>query len=487
MRMSKRRVRSFLMLPLAGCILGSSFVSSSRAETLTLAECLRETAEHNPSIIQQRYAIAHAGADRLVLRARALPIFTVGGIGGQLQEESVGMRTTTKDPTTGKVTTLTTATTDKTTLIALGTETLYQPLFDAAIPASFRRGTAGLLAEQENLYTVASTELHLARTLFLQALYQQKSGEVLHDADVSLAGNVQQVSQLTNAGLLGQANLLNAQTQRRNFDPLVLSAAGSYRTTLAHLLQTMGREPSVRGGDALAHITLAGVLGETLPPFDPAEATRRALERRPDLRNLRALVRAYQEDVNIAKAGYYPLVRLYINGEAVPESNVRSNTPDAVRTSDQVNVTEIRPGADENWTIIDPGTVRGNVRNHEALRDLLTITLARLERAVPADLSVVRARLTDAVSTSAALRGSVDTARNTLDIVNAGVTQGINSQLEFLDAQGGLFGLRSSLLTADLEMSLAHAEFDRITGNYLQFVDETSSNTTDKPSRTAKK
>ena len=131
--------------------------------------------------------------------------------------------------------------------------------------------------------------------------------------------------------------------------------------------------------------------------------------------------------------------------------------------------------------------MRGDVRAREALRDLFAINLARLERNVPADLSVVRARLVDAASTSAALRGSVDTAQNTLNIINAGVTQGINSQLEFLDAQGGLYGLRNSLLAADLEMSLAHAEFDRITGNYLQFVDETPSTATDNHSRTAKK
>ena len=287
-----------------------------------------------------------------------------------------------------------------------------------------------------------------------------------------LEGNVRSVSQLSNAGLAGQASLLNARVQRANFDPGILASAGDYKTTLARLLQTMGREPAVRGGDALAHITLAGTLGEVLPAFDAADAARRALDRRPDLRNLRALVRADNEDVNIAKAGYYPVLRLYLNGEAIPQSNVRNNTPNAVRASDQVSVTEIRPGVDENWTIIDTGAVRGDVLNRRDLRDILAIDLARLERAIPADLAVVRARLTDATSTISALRGSVDTAHQTLEIIQAGEAQGINSQLEFLDAQSGFFQLRAGLLAAQLELSLAHAEFDRIAGNYLQFVDE---------------
>ena len=455
------------ILHFAFCILHSAFASPARAETLTLAQCLRETAEHNPFIIQQHYAIERSLADRIVLRSRALPILTVGGIVGQLQEETVGQRIP-----VGKGQTVTTATTDNTTFVAIGTETLYQPLFDAAIPASFRRGTAAVLAAQENIYTVASTQLHLARTLFLQALYQQQSGAILHDIDTVLAANARSLDQLAKAGLVGRANQLASQVQRANFNPSILASAGGYRTILAQLLQAMGREPGANGPDALAGIKLAGTLGETLPAFDAADATRHALDRRPDLQYLRALVRIYNEDVNIAKGGYYPLIRLYVNGEAVPQSNVRSNTPDAVRTSDQVNTTEIRPGIQEDWNIIDTGNVRGNVRLQESTRDIAAISVATLERNIPADLAVVRARITDAASTVAALRGNVDTAQNTLNIIQAGVAQGINSQLEFLDAQNGVFGIRSALLAANLEMSLAHAEFDRITGNYLQFVND---------------
>ena len=466
-------LRSTLIRRLPGLLLLAGLAwtvaGPARGETLTLAECLRETAEHNPQIIQQRDAISAATAARLTLRARALPALTISGLAGELQQETVGQRIPYIDAN-GKRQTLITATVDENKPIVLGTETLYQSIFDATIPAAFRRGTAQVLAAQENLYSVASAQLHAARTTFLQALYQQKSGAILHDADNVLAANIQSQSQLASAGLVGRAALLSAQVQRTNFDPGILAATGTYRTNLARLLQLMGREPSVHGADALAGITLAGTLGESMPPFDPADATRRALERRPDVRALRALIRTYQEDVNIAKGGYYPLVRLYLNGEAVPESNVRNDTPNAVRASDQVSTTEIRPGITGSWNIIDTGTVRGAVRSQEAARDLLTISLARLERDIPSDLSIVRARLADAASTSAALSGSVGTAQNTLNIIRSGIAQGINSQLEFLDAQSGVLSIRSSLLAADLERSLAHAEFDRITGNYLQFV-----------------
>jgi outer membrane protein TolC len=52
------------------------------------------------------------------------------------------------------------------------------------------------------------------------------------------------------------------------------------------------------------------------------------------------------------------------------------------------------------------------------------------------------------------------------------VAQGTNNQLEFLDAQNGVLATRAGLLAAELKISSAHAEFDRVTGGYLRFVSE---------------
>ena len=431
--------------------------TAARAETLTLAQCLRETAEHNPDILEQRRAVERALASRLTLRARALPTLTAGGTLGALnQEENV------KE---GSVQT-------KTDFIALATGSLYQPLFDAAVPASYRRGTLGVLAAEQNFYSVASTQLHAARLGFYRALYQQQNGEILRQTDAVFAGNVQSQSQLVTAGLEGRAALLSAQVQRANVGPELLAAAGTYRTGLASLLQTMGRAlPRTRGNDdPLARIVLGGSLDETARGFDAADALRVALERRPDLRSLRAMVKMNQEDANIARAGYYPLVRLYLAGELIPESNVR-NRPNAIRQSDQQQTTELRPGITGSWNVIDTGGTRGAVRAQEAARDTVQISLKRLETNLPSELATVRARLTDASGRLDALRGNVDAAQNTLNIIQGGVAQGLNTQTEFYYAQNDLLAIRTGLLAARLEMSLAHAELDRLTGNYLRYVE----------------
>ncbi len=452
----------------------------ARAETLTLADCLREVVEHNPEIIQQRLAIERATATRLVLRSRALPSLTFAGIVGELnQEQNIAPikvkhadGTPVKNPNgTNKIIPGSVQTENQ--FVVLSTGTLNQPLFDAAIPASFRRGTVGVLAAEQNFYSVAVAQLHVARLLFYRTLYQRENGDVLRQTDETLAGNVKAQNQLVSAGLSGRGPLLSAQVQRTNFAPGISASGGTYRTDLASLLQAMGRELPYQkdGDDPLARITLSGELEEESPTFDPAEAARVALERRPDLRALRAMVKAEQEDANIAKAGYYPLIRLYLAGEYVPQNNVR-NQPNAIRQSDQVQTTELRPGVSGSWVVIDPGTTRGAVRAQEAQRDTVAIGLHQLEASVPAEIATVRARLADATGRLAALRGNVDAAQSTLNIVQGGLAQGINSQTDFLYAQGDLLTVRTGLLAARLEMSLAHAELDRITGNYLRYVEE---------------
>ena len=170
------------------------------------------------------------------------------------------------------------------------------------------------------------------------------------------------------------------------------------------------------------------------------------------------------------RGGYYPRIRLYIAGELLPQSFVRSNRPNAIRSTDQVQTTEIRPGVRGDWNIIDTGTVRGEARRLDAVRAEIEVNLARIERNVPGELAGVRASLESSAGTLAALRGNVEVAQNTLNIINAGVAQGINSQLEFLDAQGGVLNTQLGILDAKFALSMARAEFDRITGRYLRFV-----------------
>ena len=222
---------------------------------------------------------------------------------------------------------------------------------------------------------------------------------VLHQADDLLAANVRAVEALVTAGLRGRQDLLAAQVRRANFNPSLVEAAGSYRSTLATLLQTMGRQlghGSGRRGSVSRASPCAGRSTRSRSPSTPPRPGREALEQRPDIRALREQVRSNQEDARITRGGYYPRVRLYVAGELLPESFVRSSRPDAIRSSDQVQTTEVRPGVAGDWTIIDTGLVRGEARRIDAAVAGLAIGLRQLERNIPGELAGLRATVQQA-------------------------------------------------------------------------------------------
>ena len=469
-----------------GCLVALALAPAARAETLTLEDCLRETAANNPAIIAARLEVQRATGIRLVLRARALPTLGVTGtVGYQGAQDTQTLAQRVRQPGGGATTTRTTSA-RAAQFILIGTENLEQPLFDAAIPAAWRRGDVGVQLARQNYYTAAVAQLYLTRALFYQTLRMQERGALLRQAGEVISTNVRTVEGLVNAGLRGRPDLLSAQVRLANFDPGVAEAAGGYRSSLALLLQRLGRRlgPGPGGADALDRIALRGTLDEAALRFDAEAIGREALARRPDLQALREAVRASREDANIARGGYYPRVRLYVAGELLPQSFVRSNRPNAIRSTDQVQTTEIRPGVRGDWTIIDTGTVRGEAQRIDATRAETEVLLQRAERNIPGELAGVRALLDRSAATLETLQGNVDVAQNTLNIINAGVAQGINSQLEFLDAQSGFLETQLGIVDAKFALSVARNEFDRITGRFLKYVaDDSTVDAAGRPTR----
>jgi outer membrane protein TolC len=459
---------------LAGCAFAALAMLAqariARAETLTLADCLRETAEHNPVIIQQRLAVEAASGTRLVFRSRALPSLLLSGLGGQQGEQTAEDIETTAI-VDGKRETVHTLYPRKSTLFLIGEEALYQPIFDAAIPAAFRRGNVEVAAARSNLLVTASAELYQARTEFYTVLFRQQYGALLEEIGKGLAANVQGQTELLQAGLGNRQAVLAAQVQQVNLQPQILDSTGALRATLTALLQTMGR-PLGAGAAPAGSITLAGPWDDGGLNFDAAAVAKESRDRRPDLLALRNLVRAYAEDANIARGGYYPLIRIYVTGELLPEDFVQGQRANAVRPEDNTQESEISPGIREDWSVIDTGTVRGAVGQLEKTRDAVAISVHHLEADIPSELDLVRAEFASGARERELYETNVGISADTMNMIQSGVAQGTDSQLDFLQAQTSVVATRAGLLAAKLRMSLAHAEYDRVTGGYVRFITE---------------
>ena len=74
------------------------------------------------------------------------------------------------------------------------------------------------------------------------------------------------------------------------------------------------------------------------------------------------------------------------------------------------------------------------------------------------------------------LTKAVAVAEKNVAVVENSWQQGLASQLEFRTAETGLLATRSGILEAAYEQQMALAEWDRATGRYFQFSDETTAN-----------
>ena len=251
-------------------LLGLLAVASvaARAETLKLEQCLREVALNNPSIEGQRTQIREALGTRLVLRSRALPNLRLGLTAGQQGDEGTSItRAGDLRDDSGKLVAVPQQRIDRgERLFAIGNGQLLQPLFDAAIPSSWRRGSLEVAIAQNNFASVASSTLHQARLLFYQALYARETARILNDLSRQLDANSRAIGDLAKSGLISRQRLLQAQVQRSSNDAPVLAYQGNYDAALATLWRLMGRQ----GGDP-KQLTLAGSLADArVPAVAPA-------------------------------------------------------------------------------------------------------------------------------------------------------------------------------------------------------------------------
>jgi outer membrane protein TolC len=100
--------------------------------------------------------------------------------------------------------------------------------------------------------------------------------------------------------------------------------------------------------------------------------------------------------------------------------------------------------------------------------------LQKMERDVSRDLSRIQNDLDAVAIKEKALQGASAAAGQNSQTVQQNLAGGVSSQLEFRLAQNDLLEVRTALLGLAYKQRVDLAEWDRATGKYLQFVDDTS-------------
>jgi outer membrane protein TolC len=433
-------------LRIAALVLLLSCAANSTAITLDAA--LARTLEKNPEIVQARIALEQAAGRRLVLRSNALPDFRIQGLAGVQGGERAG-----EPPVDG---------------FAFARGFFTQPLFDAAIPASRRRGDIEVLIAQQRLNVAIVEQLHTARLAYYSALFNDSLHSLGEAQRQRLAQNVSTQDERYRAGQTNRAALMSAQLLERELEPHIQEVQRGYEGALLTLATVMGNAGS-RPDDAMRP---DGPLQFASVHHDLASETATALSQRADLQLARLLVRAAAEDQRIIEAQYYPALDATVSGTFIPVTVRRSNGGSS-SSSDNILSSEIAGGFAFTWRVIDNGKVGGQVARQRAIREMNELSLRQLEANASLDLKRISNNLQAIERRWKSLNAAVAAAEQNVNVIQRTLAEGLSSQLEFRTAESSFIETKNALLTAAYQQNVARAEWDRATGRYFQFSGET--------------
>ena len=420
------------------------FCAVGVSDAITLETVLQTTLDKNPAIQQAKLNLEQAAGQRLILRSVIWPSAQIDVPGGVQGGKRAGEST-------------------KGFIFARGS--FVQPLFNAAIPPSLRRGDVDVLIAQQQLNVAVVDQLHSARLAFYSALHDRSLQTLRTQQRQRLDQNVASQKDRYEAGVADRSAFTSATMQARGLDSQIESARRDFADARLKLAQTMGLE--LESKDTLPDPE--GALTFAPKDLDLDSETKAALERRADLKLARLLVRAANEDQRIIEAAYYPSVTGFLSGYYVPVTGIHREG--STRRTDDLISSEAREGAAYTWHVIDNGRVTGAVRKQRAAREINEIALHKLESSVTRELLNIRNNLQAIQAQRTSFSSAMTAAEGSTRTIEQNLAGGLASAFEYRMTENGYLETRSGFLDATYAYDVAQAEWDRATGRYFQFSD----------------
>jgi outer membrane protein TolC len=335
------------------------------------------------------------------------------------------------------------------------------------MPASWRRGNIEVLIAQQRLNVAIVEQLHATRLAFYTALYNDSLRSLGEAQRERLAQNVTTQSERYRAGQTNRAAIMSAQLLERELEPHIQEAQRGYEGAVLTLANAMGEPEGTARPD--------GQLQFAAIKYDVDAETSTALSQRADLQLARLLVRAAEEDQRIIEAQYYPTLDATVSGTGIPVT-VRTANGGSARSSDDILSSEIAGGVALTWRVLDNGRVRGQVARQRAIREMNEISLRQLEANVSLDLKRIANNFRAIEGRWKSLNAAVSGAEQNVNVLQRSLAEGLSSQLEFRTAESSFLETKGALLSAAYQQNIARAEWDRATGRYFQFSNDTAKN-----------
>jgi len=261
------------------------------------------------------------------------------------------------------------------------------------------------------------------------------------------------------AGTVPRFNVLRAEVELANTQPLLIRARNDYLIAEIELARILGVDAGPGGKPAFKCV---GELGVNRRPYDIIEALELGKARRPLLKIQREQIKIQAKQIHIALAGYKPQIT-GTAGYLVRNSRL---TDDISETVDGWFF-----GFTGTWNIFDGFETHGRVKQARAALESARVNYRDSVLQVELEVQQAYANMITARETIRSQRKNVEQANEALRLANERFGAGAGTQLEILDARVALTRAQTTEMQARGDYNKALAELDRTTATDTVYVE----------------
>lgn len=295
--------------------------------------------------------------------------------------------------------------------------------------------------------------IEAVRRQFYQVIVLRSLIVVQQEALDLLQQSLQDQKDRFEAGTVPRFNVLRAEVEVANQQPLVIRAKNDYRVALLELSRLLGIDYTVHGGQE-SKFQVVGELDYGPIPLALDEAVAMGVERRAFLKVQRQRILSEKEQIKVAFAGYKPKLSL-VGGYEWRNQSFSENLDDYI---DGWFV-----GVRGQWNLFDGLETAGKVEQARARLQTALINYDDSVRQVQVEVQSAYSKLNEALELIDSQKLNVEQATEALRLAQERFDVGAGTQLDLLDARVALTRARVTELEARYDFNAALAEFERVT------------------------
>jgi len=288
---------------------------------------------------------------------------------------------------------------------------------------------------------------------YYQVLLQQENVLTAEQSLELSQKNLQDVERQFRVGMAAEFDRLRAGVQVANFKADLIRTRNALHLAEVELLKSIGLPQDIK-------LVLTDALSYTPVEADFASSLEQALELRPELEQAELAIRMQKENVKLTKADLKPSVRLLGTYDWTKpyKVNPTENGWDD-QLSAQLNVT---------FPLFDGFRTRGRVVQEQAALRQYQLQLSALRKQIEREVREALLSIEDSRELIESQRENVKQAEESLRLARVGYEQGVNKQIDVLDAQVALTIARRNYAGAVHAHMLAELKLRQATGRLAE-------------------